>query len=428
MSNIQLLCRLAIHYACGDELGLMTLIVLISSLLLAVPAYAARPLPALHDGAVVSGPGEFQQSALLNVTGHVILRNLKLQLEAPVRVAAGATLELDNVELMVSDPTGAANGTSNLVCEGPAHLIIRSSSMRVSGGAHPIWSLKGTLEVDGFDTHNSEIHLDHVDAQISRLNIFELEISRASKVTANHLNLVFLSTHTGDADNLHFADIPSEKPFDKEMELGSGARAKLSDVRAKIFLVYVHGGSQATLERMARVQLAIFPECSGTFHLAKGKTGTEADPAVFPAPGTSNCPFRITLKNVNVDTWDVYASDSADLTFDHSLIDELAANDHAKVTVRDSDLYADWLALAGDAELRVENSTVGALRIASQRPDLATSEIRLGGRSKAFFSHVRFDCGLVARGNARVEIQKQLSQPKYVHHSEEAVVTVSAEE
>jgi hypothetical protein len=161
-----------------------------------------RSLPSLHDGIEVSGPGIFQQDEKLNIAGHVVLRNLTLNLRAPIQIAAGATLELSRVDLIVSDPPGAANGTSNLSCEGPVHLIIHDSTMRPLGSAHPIWRLTGSVDVDGFDTTNSEFHLDHVRAQFKRLNIFELEISKASQVTANHLNLVFLSTHTADADHL----------------------------------------------------------------------------------------------------------------------------------------------------------------------------------------------------------------------------------
>jgi hypothetical protein len=127
---------------------------------------------------------------------------------------------------------------------------------------------------------------------------------------------------------------------------------------------------------------------------------------------------------VNIDTWDVYAGGHAELTFDHSLIDELVANDHAKLIVRNSELYADWLAVTGDAELRVENSTVGALRLASQRPDLATSEVRLSGKGTARFSSVGFDCGIVANEAAHVDIDHTMTSPKYIHRSGEAVVNI----
>ena len=404
----------------------MSLFALISiALLFGGSEPGVRPLPSLHDGVEVSGPGIFEQDEKLNIAGHVVLRNLTLNLGAPIRIASGATLELSGVHLIVSDPPGTANGTSNLSCEGPIHLIIHDSTMRSLGSAHPIWGLKGNVEVDGFDTTNSEFHLDHVRAQLKRLNIFELEISKASQVTANQLNLVFLSTHTGDADHLQFSGIPTERVFSKDMVLGSEARATLADARVQIFLLYVHGSSQVGLSHMARVQLAIFPDCRGQLQLPHGKVGTGATPVVFPEPGSSNCPFKFSLKDANVDTWDVYAGGHSELTFDHSLIDELVANDHAKLIVRNSDLYADWLVVAGDAELRVENSTVGALRLASQRPDLATSEARLSGKGTARFSNVRFDCGIVTSDTARVDIDHAVRSPKYIHRSGEAVVNNS---
>ena len=405
----------------------MNLLALISlATLLAGSAPGARPLPTLHGGVVVEGPGTFQQDTKLSITGHVILRKLTLQLNAPVEIAEGATLELRDVKLIVSDPPNSANGTSNLHCQGPANLVIHNSSIRPVGSAHPIWVLKGKLEVDGFDTMNSEFHLDHVDAKLNHFKIFELEISKASTVSASHLDLVFLSTHTGDGDRLTFSDIPTEKPFDKELALGSGAKARLTDTRIQIFLLYVHGSSQATLSQMARVQLAMFPDCHGSLRLPHGQTGTENAPAVFPQAGASDCPFQLTIKSVNVDTWDVYAGGRADLTFDHSVIDELVANDHAKLTVRDSNVYADWLAGAGDSVIRIENSTVGALRLAAERPDLATSEARFSGRSSAEFSKVRFDCGLVASGEAKVEIDQASTPPKYIHRSGNATVHAGA--
>lgn len=404
----------------------MSLFALISIVLLfGVSKPSERPLPSLRDGVEVIGPGIFHQDEELNIAGHVVLRDLTLKLRAPIRVAAGATLELTRVHLIVSDPSGAANGTSNLRCEGPIHLIIHNSTMRPLGSAHPIWGLKGNLEVDGFDTVNSEFHLDHVRAQLRHLNIFELEISKASLVTARDLNLVFLSTHTSDTDRLQFSEIPTEKVFSKDMVLGSDARVSLADARIQIFLLYVHGGSQVSLSQMARVQLAIFPDCRGQLSLAHGRLGNRAAPAVFPEAGSSDCPFAISLKDVNVDTWDVYAGGHAELTLDHSLIDELVANDYAKLIVRNSDIYADWLVVTGDAQLEVEHSTVGALRLASQRPDLATSEARVSGKGAARFSNVRFDCGIVASDAARVDIDHVMTAPKYIHRSGEAVVNNS---
>lgn len=406
----------------------MTLIgLIVMSLLFGSSQSGVRPLPPLRDGSVITGPGSFRQDEKLTIEGHVSLRNLTLELRAPVRLAPGAALELSNVQIVLSDPPGAANGTSNLICDGPAHIVIHNSTMHPSGSAHPIWGLKGDLEVDGFDTTNSEFHLDHVRAQLDRLNIFELEISKASQVNAKHLNLVFLSTHTGDDDHLQFSDIPSEQSFSKELALGSEAKASLADTRIQIFLLYVHGRSSATLSRMARVQLAIFPDCRGHLRLPHGKVGSDLTPVNFPEAGASDCPFRLSLRDVNVDTWDVYAGGYADLTFEHSLIDELSATDHAKLTVRNSDLYADWLVASRDAELEIEDSTVGALRLASQRPDLATSEARLGGKSRVQFSKVRFDCGIFAADQARVEIDRALSSPVYVHRTGGAKVTISTD-
>jgi len=390
--------------------------------LTALSAHAEKPLPPLHDGVVIAGPGEFRTDAELRIQGHVTLRDLTLNLHAPVRVAEGATLELEGVDLRVSDPAGAPNGTSGLRCEGPSHVIVRNSQMAPVESAHPMWLLRGQVQVENFQTHNSEFHLDHVQARLNNFRIFELEISHTSEVVANHLELVFLSTHSGDDDHLQFADIPADKVFSAMLKMGSGSTAELHDVRAQLFLIYVHGGSELSLTRMGRVQMAIFPKCQGELTLPHGLVGTAAKPALFPEPGASNCPFRIAMTEVNLDTWDVYAGGQADLTITHSLIDELTANQQAKLTVRDSDLYADWLATADDAQITIENSTVGALRLASQRPDLATSQVRLGGNSHIVFSHVRFDCGIFASGHSRVKVDHALVAPKYVHTSESAEV------
>src|SRR5438309_11712409 len=109
----------------------MTFEALLLSILVAMPAIARaeKPLPALTDGAVIAGPGEFRQDGELFVHGKVTLKNMKLSLHGPIRVAAGATLELDDVQVVVFDPKGAQNGTSGLRCEGPAHIIVRHSSM-----------------------------------------------------------------------------------------------------------------------------------------------------------------------------------------------------------------------------------------------------------------------------------------------------------
>ena len=93
------------------------------------PLFAQTALPSLPDGAVLSGPGEFQHQGELFVQGRVTLRNMTLHLHGPIRVATGAALAIENVHLLVSDPVGAPNGASGLRCEGPAHVIIRESTM-----------------------------------------------------------------------------------------------------------------------------------------------------------------------------------------------------------------------------------------------------------------------------------------------------------
>jgi hypothetical protein len=387
------------------------------------PAFAAdRSLPALPDGSVIEGPGQFRHDGELKITGHVSLRHLTLDLHGPITVDAGATFELNDVHLLVSDPPGAANGTSGLHCVGAAHIKIQDSTMEPVGSGHPMWGLKGDLEVSNFKTKNSEFHLDHVNGRLDRLTIFELEISRGSQVLGNQLKLVFLSTHSGDDDHLQIADIPTEQSFSKNLSLGSGARAELKDAEVQLFLIYVHGHSDVSLSRMGRVQLAMFPQCRGTLQLPNGQLGSEATPIEIPARGASDCRFRFTLNHVNVDTWDVYASGKADLTFDRSRIDELVLNEDAKITVRNSELFADWLGVAGNAQLVVSDSTVGALRLAKERPDLATSQIRLSGHSRGVFSKVRFDCGIVAGDGATVEIDHAVVPPKYVRRTGNAVV------
>ena len=385
---------------------------------------AQRPLPPLRDGAVVAGPGHFRHDGELLVQGQVTLRKMTLDIHGPIRVASGATLTLEDVQLVVSDPVGQPNGTSGLRCEGPAHVIVRNSAMSPAGSAHPMWLLKGDLDVDGFDTTNSEFHLDQVKARLDQLKIFELEISHESQVTARRLNLVFLSTHSGENDHLRFADIPVDRDFTQTLALGSGARAEISDSRMQFFLLYVHGRTDAELAHMDRVQLAISPQCEGTLRLPRGRLGSATTPAVFPEPGSSNCPFHISLNDVNVDTWDIYASGNARLTFDDSQIDELVAGEHAAITVRKSDVYADWLAVSANAKVNIENSTVGALRLASQRPDLATSQIHVSGKGLASFSAVRFDCGIVASDDAVVSISHAVAPPKYFRHSGNSVIRV----
>jgi len=386
------------------------------------PLLAQRALPPLHDGAVLSGPGEFQHDGELFVQGRVTLRDMTLHLYGPIRVAAGATLQIENVHLLVSDPAGAPNGTSGLRCEGPSHVVIRQSTMDPVGSAHPMWLLKGDLDVNGFTTANSEFHLDHVHGQLNQLKIFELEISRESQVMAHGLNLVFLSTHSSEDDHLRFENVPVDQAFTRTLDLGSGAHAQLTDARIQFFLLYVHGRSTADLEHMDRVQLALSPDCEGALRLPKGRLGSASEPAVFPEPRASNCPFRITLKDVNVDTWDVYAGGNAKLALNDSQIDELIASGHASLTVRNSDVYADWLGVNDDASITIENSTVGALGLAAKRPDLATSQVRVTGRGRASFKKVRFDCGVLAEDDSVVSIMQSVQPPKYVRTSGHAVI------
>jgi hypothetical protein len=386
------------------------------------PLFAQTALPSLHDGAVLSGPGEFQHQGELFVQGRVTLRNMTLHLHGPIRVATGAALAIENVHLLVSDPVGAPNGASGLRCEGSAHVIIRESTMAPVGSAHPMWLLKGDVDVNGFATTNSEFHLDHVQGQLNELKIFELEISRGSKVTAHGLNLVFLSTHSGEDDHLRFENIPVDRAFTRTLDLGSGANAQLTDARIQFFLLYVHGRSTADLAHMDRVQLALSPDCEGVLHLPRGRLGSASESVVFPEPHASNCPFRITLKDVNVDTWDVYAGGNSKLTLNNSQIDELIAHDHANLTVLRSDVYADWLGVNDDAVMTIENSTVGALRLEATRPDLATSQVRVTGRGRATFRGVRFDCGVLAEDDSVVSITQSVQPPKYVKTSGHAVI------
>ena len=402
--------------------------ILLSILSSPATLFADRPLPALSNGAVISGPGEFRHDGELFVHGHVALKHMKLALHGPIRVAAGGTLEMDDVQLQIWDPEGAPNGTSGLHCDGPAHIIVRRSTMAPAGSAHPMWGLQGEVDVDGFATINSEFHLNHVKARLNQLKIFELEISHESSVTAKGLDLVFLSTHTSEDDHVRFENIPVDKPFSRTLALGSGARAEFADTRMQLFLVYVHGHADAVLALIDRVQLAIAPECEGTLHLPRGRLGSANAPAVFPDRAKSNCPFRISLEDVNVDTWDVYAAGQARLTLEHSQIDELVASGHAAINVRHSDVYADWLAVAGDASIHVEDSTVGALRLARERPDLATSQIRVTGRGVATFTGVRFDCGIVAEDDGQVSITHSAAAPKYMRHGTRSLIRVDGKD
>ncbi len=129
---------------------------------------AEEPLPPLHDGVVITGPGQFEQLTELKIHGKVTLKNLVLDLKAPVVLSAGATLVLEEVQISISDAAGTANGSSGLRCDGPAHIVIRNSTMAPAGSAHPIWMIKGKVDVENFQTENSEFHLDHVRGKIEQ--------------------------------------------------------------------------------------------------------------------------------------------------------------------------------------------------------------------------------------------------------------------
>lgn len=391
-------------------------------LILSLPAVAQKPLPVLKDGTVIDDTGSYRHDGPLVVEGKVRIRGITLDLRGAITVAAGADLQLEGVHIRVSDPPGASNGTSSLRCAGPAAITIRHSTMTVEGSAHPIWWLQGQVTVDDFQTVNSEFHLEHAHADLANFAIFELEISNGSEVVARHLHLVFLSTHTGNDEHLEFSDIPASRAFSKKMQMGSLATADLTDTAAQMFLLYVHGKSDVALNRIERAQLAIFPECSGKLSLPQGKVGAIDSPVTVPTPNTSDCPFRFRLSDVNVDTWDVYAGAHSDLAFSNSVIDELTAHGQAKISVRDSEIYADWLSLGEEAQLQVERSTVGAQRLAAQRPDLATSQVRLTGHSRAAFDHVKFDCGIVASEDSDLTIRQASTAPAYIRRSDRATV------
>jgi len=388
----------------------------------ALPATGQQSLPALEDGTVIDTKAEFRHDGPLRIVGRVKLKGISLDLRGPVSLAAGAVLDLEDVNIRVSDPPASANGTSGLHCEGPAKIKIYRSTMTAVGSAHPIWWLQGELTVDDFQTTNSEFHLDHVQAELENFAIFELEISHSSHVVGRHLRLVFLSTHTGDSDKIDFADIPADRPISQKLRMGSFASADLTDTLAQLFLLYVHGQSDVSLSRIGRAQLAIAPSCRGKLKLPHGRVGSAKRPVVIPKPGASDCRFRLRLEDVNADTWDVYAGGKANLTFTDSLIDELTADGHAKLTVRNSEIYADWLSLSGDAQLLVDRSTVGAQRLAKTRPDLATSQVRLNGHSQATFDRVQFDCGVMAADDSTAVIRNSVTSPKYIRRSGHATV------
>jgi hypothetical protein len=72
--------------------------------------------------------------------------------------------------------------------------------------------------------------------------------------------------------------------------------------------------------------------------------------------------------------------------------------------------------------MSIEDSTVGALSLAAERPDLATSQIRVSGHGHATFSRVRFDCGIVAQDDAIVDIVRPIKGPEYTRRSDRAVI------
>jgi hypothetical protein len=78
------------------------------------------------------------------------------------------------------------------------------------------------------------------------------------------------------------------------------------------------------------------------------------------------------------------------------------------------------------ARMTVEDSAVGALRLAAKRPDLATSQVRVSGHGQLTFSRVRFDCGIVAADDSLVEILRPLKAPAYVRHSGRATIRTDA--
>jgi len=399
---------------------------LASVLLLLFPVASAigqKPLPPLVDGTVINEQTEFRHDGPLRISGRVRLRGISLDLRGPITIAAGTDVELQDVHIKVSDPPNSANGTSNLRCEGAAKINIQHSTMNPVGGSHPIWWLQGDLTVRDFQTANSEFHLDHAQADLENLTIFELEISHLSQVVGRHLRLVFLSTHTADDEKLTFSDIPADQAFSQKLRMGSLASADLTDTVANLFLLYVHGQSDVSLNRIGRAQLSIAPTCHGTLKLPHGRVGTAKQPLVVPEAGVSDCPFRLRLEDVNADTWDVYAGGDAELTFSDSVIDELTASDHAKVTVHNSEVYADWLSLGGNAQLQVDHSTLGAHRLAAERQDLATSQVRLNGHSRAAFDHVRFDCGVIAADDSSAVIENSATPPEYIRRSGRATVT-----
>lgn len=383
---------------------------------------AATPLPPLRDGSVITGPGQFEHDGVLQIHGSVTLRQLDLDLRGPIHLDTGARLVLDHVRLRVSDPPGSPNGTSGLNCAGPAEIDIRDSEMTPVGSAHPMWEIRGRIDVRGFRTLNSEFHLYAAHASLHRLRIFELQLHPGTDLEGSDLDLVFLSDYLEPGQRVQFSDIPANKWFSRTLHLGGGAIAKLTHARAQIFLLYIQKHSDVTLAHLGRVQLALFPQCNGSMRLPRGRLGSARTPAIFPDAQHSDCSFHLSLNDVYVDTWDVYTGGHAHLTFDHSYIDELGVTDNAQVTVRNSVLFADWLAVGGEARVNISDSRVGALGMVAERPDLATSQVHVLGDAQVRFDHVRFDCGVYAGDHAKVIIADPRVAPKYIQRQQQGSV------
>jgi hypothetical protein len=374
-----------------------------------------RPLPPLTDGVTVVGPGAYSFSGELTVAGTVTLRDLTLYLTGPAQVRAGAQFTLDRVHLVIADPPGSPNGTSRLTCDGPAHLIVSDSSLRPSGAAHPIWRWQGSVEMRRFQTHNAELRLSQTEAILEDTHYFELEISGGSNVRASRVSVVFLSTRNGPDEDLTFAQIPAARAFSSHLALGEGSSAAWDDSRLEILLVYLRGTARALFERVERTQIAFMLEGgSGTYRLPRGRLGTAAAPYRVPSPGDGVAGGPgVTLIDTGVDTWDAYISGGPGTRyrFVESVIDELIVRGSAEVQVERSLLYADWLKLQDDAVLEVNDSTVGALSLAPERPDLATSQVALDGRARGHFHRVRFDCGILAREDSVVTLEEAVAPP-----------------
>jgi hypothetical protein len=390
------------------------------------PEAGARPLPPLRDGAVISGPGAFVQAGDLTMEGAVTLRDLTLHLTGRTRVREGAHLTLQGVHLVVSDPPGAPNGTSSLLCEGPARLHVAGCSLRAVGAAHPMWWWQGHVEMRRFATYNAELHLRHAEAILEDTRYFELDISEGSAVQARRCSAVFLSTRTAQDERIHLAGIPARRPFSARLSLGGGSSATWDDSSLEIFLIYIYGATQAHLERVERAQIAlVLGDGRGAYRLPRGLLGTPDAPYVVPDQGAAATGGpRVRLVEVGVDTWDVYLSGGPGTrySFQDSRIDEMVVGGQAQAEVAGSLLYADWLVVRDDARLWVRDSTVGALDLAEAelRPDLATSQVKVDGTARARFERVRFDCDIHAAGTSTVELVQTRAEPRSLATSEGA--------